>query len=223
MSTASRPTWASIRSWCCTVPTATTWLKTMTQVTDAASRLEWVAPSSDTYYIEVSGFSGTLGTYQLSLSDLGAQPPDDHGDDRSGATRIRGGEFLDGDIERDGDRDLFFFSAERGREYRIKTHLGSNDDTVLFLYGPDGGYLDENDDSGDSGASRLEWVAPSSDTYYIEVSGFDGTPGTYQLSLLELGRRRSTLLGRARLWRGGSETKKTAAILNSAPSGAAST
>ena len=29
---------------------------------------------------------------------------DDHGDDRSGATRIRDGEFLDGDIERDGDR-----------------------------------------------------------------------------------------------------------------------
>ena len=75
---------------------------------DAAARLEWVAPSSDTYYIEVSGFSGMLGTYQLSLSDLGAQPPDDHGDDRSGATRIRDGEFLDGDIERDGDRDFFF-------------------------------------------------------------------------------------------------------------------
>ena len=153
-----------------------------------ASLLEWVAPSSDTYYIEVSGFDGTPGTYQLSLSDLGAQPPDDHGDGLSGATHIRDGEFLSGDIELDGDRDFFFFSAERGREYRIKTHLGSNDDTVLFLYGPDGGYLDENDDSGDSGASRLEWVAPSSDTYYIEVSGFDGTPGTYQLSLLELGR-----------------------------------
>ena len=151
-----------------------------------ASRLEWVAPSSDTYYIEVSGFSGTLGTYQLSLSDLGAQSPDDHGDDRSGATRIRDGEFLDGDIERDGDRDFFFFSTERGREYRIETHLGF--DTVLVLYGPGGGYLVEDDDSGDSGASLLEWVAPSSDTYYIEVSGFNGTPGTYQLSLLELGR-----------------------------------
>ena len=150
-----------------------------------ASLLEWVAPSSDTYYIEVSGFSGTLGTYQLSLSVLGAQPPDDHGDDRSGATRIRDGEFLDGDIERDGDRDFFFFSAERGREYRIETYLGSNSDTVLVLYGPDGGYLVEDDDSGDSGASLLEWVAPSSDTYYIEVSGFDGTPGIYQLSLFE--------------------------------------
>ena len=150
-----------------------------------ASRLEWVAPSSDTYYIEVSGFSGMLGTYQLSLSVLGAQPPDDHGDDRSGATRIRDGEFLDGDIERDGDRDFFFFSAERGLEYRIETYLGSNSDTVLVLYGPDGGYLVEDDDSGDSGASLLEWVAPSSDTYYIEVSGFDGTPGIYQLSLFE--------------------------------------
>ena len=51
---------------------------------------------------------------------------DDHGDDRSGATRIRDGEFLDGDIERDGDRDFFFFSAEGGGEYRIETHLGSN-------------------------------------------------------------------------------------------------
>ena len=150
-----------------------------------ASRLEWVASSSDTYYIEVSGFESTTGTYQLSLSVLGAQPPDDHGDDRSGATRIRDGEFLDGDIERDGDRDFFFFSAERGREYRIETYLGSNGDTVLVLYGPDGGYLVEDDDSGDSGASLLEWVAPSSDTYYIEVSGFDGTPGIYQLSLFE--------------------------------------
>ena len=151
-----------------------------------ASLLEWVAPSSDTYYIEVSGFDDTPGTYQLSLSELGAQPTDDHGDDRSGATRIRDGEFLDGDIERDGDRDFFFFSAERGREYRIETHLGF--DTVLVLYGPDGDYLVEDDDSGEDAASRLEWVAPSSDTYYIEVSGFDGTPGTYQLSLLELGR-----------------------------------
>ena len=152
-----------------------------------ASRLEWVAPSSDTYYIEVSGFSGTLGTYQLSLSELGAQSPDDHGDDRSGATRIRDGEFLSGDIELDGDRDFFSFNAERGREYRIETHLGSNSDTVLFLYGPDGDYLVEDDDSGDSGASRLEWVAPSSDTYYIEVSGFETTTGTYQLSLSVLG------------------------------------
>ena len=112
---------------------------------------------------------------------------DDHGDDRSGATRIRDGEFLDGDIERDGDRDFFSFSAEGGGEYRIETHLGSNSDTVLVLYGPDGDYLDEDDDSGEDAASRLEWVAPSSDTYYIEVSGFDGTLGTYQLSLFELG------------------------------------
>ena len=92
---------------------------------------------------------------------------------------------MDGDIERDGDRDFFFFSAEGGGEYRIETHLGV--DTVLVLYGPDGDYLVEDDDSGDSGASRLEWVAPSSDTYYIEVSGFDGTLGTYQLSLFEAG------------------------------------
>ena len=140
------------------------------------------------YWLEGDG--STLGRGSEEESSQAPERPrlgDDHGGDRSGATRIRSGEFLSGDIERDGDRDFFSFSAERGREYRIETHLGSNDDTVLSLYGPDGDYLDEDDDSGEDAASRLEWVAPSSDTYYIEVSGLGGTPGTYQLSLSDLG------------------------------------
>ena len=141
------------------------------------------------YQLEGYGFtSGRGGEETPTPTTERPRFGDDHGDDRSGATRIRDGEFLSGEIEIDGDRDFFSFSAEGGREYRIETHLGSNNDTVLFLYGPDGGYLDEDDDSGEDAASRLEWVAPSSDTYYIEVSGFDGTPGTYQLSLFELGR-----------------------------------
>ncbi len=186
----------------------------------AASLLRWTAPSSDTYFIEVSGFDGATGSYLLSLNESSgpvaaptarpvaateaparaeptqpAQPPftgDDHGDDRFDATRIRDGEALDGDIKRDGDRDFFAFRAERGREYRIETHLGSNDDTVLALYDPNGYYLVEDDDSGRNGASRLEWTAPSSDTYFIEVSGFGGAAGTYALSLHETSRPAAT-------------------------------
>ena len=116
-------------------------------------------------------------------------PGDDRPDDISGAVPlIEKGQSLVGNIERSDDRDLFSFRAERGREYRIETHLRSNDDTVLVLYGPDGNYLVEDDDSGDGAASLLVWTALSSDTYYIEVSGYGGATGTYALSLHETSR-----------------------------------
>ena len=111
----------------------------------------------------------------------------DHPDDISAGAvpLIREGQSLEGDIERRDDRDFFSFRAERGQDYRIETHLRSNDDTVLALYDSNGYQLAEDDDSGDDAASLLEWTAPSSDTYYIEVSGYDGARGTYLLSLLQ--------------------------------------
>ena len=167
-----------------------------------ASLLEWVAPSSDTYYIEVYGFDGATGSYRLSLSEstpaavastaapAPTQAPftgDDHPDGISGAVPlIREGEYLNGNIERSDDRDFFSFRAERGRKYVIEASLLSNPDTVLVLWGPDGGYITEDDDSGDGGGSRLVWTARSSDTYYIEVKGFDdAVTGTYELSLID--------------------------------------
>ena len=101
---------------------------------------------------QLEGYGSTSGRGSEERPTPTTERPrfaDDHGDDRSGATRIR-----------EGDRDFFSFSAEGGREYRIETNLGSNNDTVLVLYGPDGDYLDEDDDSGEDAASRLDWVAP---------------------------------------------------------------
>ena len=209
-----------------------------------ASRLVWTAPSSGTYYIEVSGYDGATGTYALSLN--GASGPvavptpwpaatraptptatpvrpaptraptptatpvrpagtpaprlttapaptqapfagDDYSDDISGGAvgTIVVGQSLEGNIERLHDRDFFSFRAERGREYRIETHLRSIADTFLALYNVSGSRLAENDDFGNSYASLLVWTAPSSGTYYIEVSGYGGATGTYVLSLNE--------------------------------------
>ena len=137
-----------------------------------ASLLEWVAPSSDTYYIEVSGFESrrTPGTYQLSLLELGRPATE--------VNAIGPGETVEGRIGDEEDRGYFEFSAQRGREYVIETHLGSISDTVLVLTGP-GGLRLEDDDSGDGAASRMYWTAPESDEYLIEVKGFGGATGSY--------------------------------------------
>ena len=133
-------------------------------------------PSSDTYYIEVSGFDGTPGTYQLSLFEvrLAPQPaPTEATAQAFAINTIESGETVEGRIRDDEDHGYFEFSAQRGREYVIETHLGSISDTVLVLTGP-GGLRLENDDSGDGAASRMYWTAPESDEYLIEVNGFGG-------------------------------------------------
>ena len=79
----------------------------------------------------------------------------------------------------------FEFTAQRGRGYRIETHLGSNPDTVLILYDSRGNRIAEDHDSGIETASRLDWTAPETGRYRIQVSGYAGATGTYALSLTE--------------------------------------
>ena len=157
-------------------------------------RMVWVAPSTDTYYIEVMGYEGATGTYFLTLIEVATPAPtaaparvaDDHGDTPSGSTLIPVSSEWYGSIEDGDDVDFFSFRASGGHEYVIETHLDSNPDTVLALYDPAGDVIDHHDDSGSGGGERMVWVAPSTDTYYIEVMGYEGATGTYFLTLIEV-------------------------------------
>ena len=51
---------------------------------------------------------------------------DDHGGDRSSATRISVDDVVDGDIEADDDRDFFSFRTRRGGKYIVETRLRSH-------------------------------------------------------------------------------------------------
>lgn len=77
-----------------------------------------------------------------------------------------------------GDVDWAKFVAQAGQTYHIYTdNLGANTDTVLSLYDQNGTtLLAQNDDSGETIASSIDWTAPSSGTYYIKVS--DWNPNT---------------------------------------------
>ena len=93
---------------------------------------------------------------------------DDHSDTIAGATRISVGDRLNGDIEHEGDVDLFSFRARSGYYYTIRVRHGTNPDTILTLLDSDGRFITEDDDSGGDGEPWLEWAAPSSGIYYVD-------------------------------------------------------
>ena len=106
---------------------------------------------------------------------------DDHGDDIYDATVALVAVDVEGVINSQYDSDYFRFTAVDGRLYQIDVGLGTLDDSVLLLLGPDGLELTFNDDYGDSLASRIFWEAPESGAYYLEVRGYD--VGSYTLTV----------------------------------------
>ena len=151
-----------------------------------ASRVIWVAPVSGDYYIEVSSWDDDdSGSYTLtvSLSTI----TDDHGNDDSAATAVSVGTTAGGSIDYAQDVDYFRFTAEAGQLYEVDVALGTLEDSNLTLLDSNGDFLIDNDDYGDSLASRVIWVAPVSGDYYIEVSSWDDDDsGSYTLTVAEV-------------------------------------
>ena len=136
------------------------------------------------------GWSATLRNVTVGA------PSDDYSNTRNGASRIdinripsRDGArelTVPGNIQYDSDVDYFRFHAERGRRYIMDVQLGSLSDSVIELYDSSGTSVAVDDDGGAGYASRLEWRAGSSGTYYIAVRGFDEEErGSYRLTLRE--------------------------------------
>jgi len=103
--------------------------------------------------------------------------------------------FLDPDGDGAGggleDQDYFSFAASAGEAYVIETvNLLSDANTSLRLYDTDGQTLlalNDNRASGDD-SSRIDWTAPRSDLFYVQVvHSFDfGIYGSYDLLVTTL-------------------------------------
>jgi hypothetical protein len=159
-----------------------TWLDGNDDYGDStASRLIWHAPDTGTYHIQVTSFDTGTGTYTLTItiSDI----TDDHPNSTANATPVELDVATQGEFEYEGDGDFFAFEAQEGEFYDIEVTLGTLQDSVLDLYDTDGIWLDGNDDYGDSTASRLIWMAPTTGTYYVEVTSFGSGTGTYTLTV----------------------------------------
>jgi len=86
-----------------------------------------------------------------------------------------------------GDQDWVKFSAEGGKEYTFSTrNLGAAADTYLYLYDTDGTtLLLTNDDTEDTLASQIKWIAPATGVYFLLVRHWNpnvaGCGASYEL------------------------------------------
>ena len=146
-----------------------------------ASRITWYAESSGDYHVSVgSSWSSETGTGSYTLTIDYSNIEDDHANSIDGATAAVIGGNVQGNLDYDGDEDIFVFEAQQDMIYQIDVALGTLDDSVVEVLNADGRRLEYNDDFGSSLASSLVWRAPGSGEHYIMVWGY-GT-GSYTLT-----------------------------------------
>jgi hypothetical protein len=144
-----------------------------------AATFQWMTPASGTYYLEASSDDG-LGSYSLDVSVL-----DDHGDDAATATPVNTPSVNPGVIESGGDRDWVSFEAVAGTAYHFQVNLESLPSVVMQLVDIDGLTV-INSTSGSGGAVVLDWTAPISGRYFVDVgAAAPAGTGNYQLVMLD--------------------------------------
>jgi hypothetical protein len=145
-----------------------------------ASLIDWTATSSDVYFLEVRGFSSSVGAYNVNFNIQ-----DDHGNYAGAATASSDPSSVSGVLGTVDDTDWFSFAAVDGTTYSFATMLGTLPDSVLRVWDVDGTTLLASDDDGGAGlASLLTWTATKDGVYYIDVSSYAAaSSGTYTLSI----------------------------------------
>ena len=162
--------------------------------------VEWIARTTDTYYVEVSGTQNVsnglqlLGSYSLTtIADMSLE--DRHSEGTDGASQINVGNVYQGAIspwtnqpgltgtnQGGDDYDYFLFAASRGVKYTVDVELGSAEAVEIAILKPTGGTEVSNNGVG----VDLQWISPATASYYVAVSGsnrFRDSIGTYSLKL----------------------------------------
>ena len=119
--------------------------------------------------------------YSASLSTVRAD--DDHSDFRSQATLLEiGAEPIAGTIEQKGlgDHDFFKFKTLRGTKYTFTLDLGTLDDAEFKVFDTNVRRPLEPENQRASwvgGNKQVEWVAPTTGTYFLGVVGVKASVG----------------------------------------------
>jgi hypothetical protein len=151
---------------------------TLTMKTDT------MAPGTYRYFARALGanyqFSPQTMTQTLTVTAANTQ-----NSTSPGVTAIGAGATLAGKLDASAKEGWYSFQAVAGAKYTIRTELVTLRDSMLSLYDRDGKTLLASNDDGDSGlASRIDWTAPKSGTYFFKVSAFDKTlTGNFRVSL----------------------------------------
>lgn len=160
------------------------------------SGLVYGAPAGGTFYVLAYGGNGDSGgSYELTITDLGATPADDYGDDSASATSlVTDGTAISGVLGHAGDHDWFKFTALPQRVYAVEIKGLISPDSGLVgasLFAPDGTTYLGFAGWSDGGASDGDWrhvlyyvPADAGGDYFADVSGFSFTAGNYSIRVL---------------------------------------
>jgi hypothetical protein len=170
---------------------------------ELASLLRWTAQETSTLCLlarDLANSAAGPGTeYSVAVLEEGAKLlfPDVYEPDDSmpSATAIELGEVQSHNVHVEADHDWLSFQVEEGVTYVVDTyHLGEGIDTIIFLYDEDGQELaQDDDDGGESRASRISWTAERAGTVYVLVRDYKddraNSSMTYDISVYESGTR----------------------------------
>ncbi len=134
-------------------------------------------PADGPYLVEVRPFdllSG--GVYQILAEEL-PEPPDE-----SGRT-IAAGASIEGYLATPDDRDEFFVDLAAGETLSAQADGELGTDTYLEVFGPDGGFVSADDDSGHGLDGAVRFTSQSGGRYRLEVSVVSAKLGAYRLAL----------------------------------------
>ncbi len=130
----------------------------------------------------LSDYNKPVDILEPRVEDKNVFGGDDHGDFLEDATTIALGDSVEGNMDDDYDLDYFRFQAEDGQGYEMQVDHGTLEYSGVTLYNYTWDALSWSDDNGDVQGSRISWVAPSSEWYYVLVEGF-GDTGSYTLTV----------------------------------------
>ena len=123
----------------------------------------------------VTGLDNPLEITLDTSGDDGGEPPpvlpqpDDHGNDRSTATRLSLNASLSGAIQTAGDED--WFRLETSGQWHLKVRTTGSLDTVGTLFDVSRRQLAEDDDGGSGANFALEAEVPAG-VYYVRVRAY---------------------------------------------------
>jgi hypothetical protein len=117
--------------------------------------------------------------YQCARSGPPSPPPTP-----TSLTLPTNGHAVTGSVATRGQRVRYNMRVRGGVTYAVEVTLNSLSDSVLSIYTQNGRTpLVQNDDYGDSLASYVEWTAPRTGTYIVQVRGYSATQtGTFTVS-----------------------------------------
>ena len=150
------------------------------------STVVFQANNNTLYHIKVSGYGGTLGRFDISVTDLTptVAETDGAGTNLTHATALTVDVPRTGNISSAGDQDFFSITASSSGVLTISLAAGVNSglDTYLYLYNSDKVLILEDDDSDSGLNSLISTNVLIGQTYYLQASGFGSSTGAYTIS-----------------------------------------